>query len=117
MTTRTLDAGKSLKILPFRSFYEYTTSTSNAKLNSFRIVFGNTTGINEIEREAVRDADLAVIPGKGEITLMARANKNVTIHTVSGITVDKCNLNTGETRTVAVPAGVYIINGVKMVVK
>ena len=88
-------------------------------MSRFRIVFGEnpyaneTTGINEV----LRDADLAVIPGDGSITLMARAQKDVTIHAVSGITVDKCSLNAGETRTVAVPAGVYVINGVKMVVK
>ncbi|MBR5350812.1 MAG: hypothetical protein IK124_06230 [Prevotella sp.] len=122
VTTRTLGAGKSLKILPFRSFYEYpepVATSSGAKMTKFRIVFGenldddNTTAIND----AIKDADLAVIPGKGTITLMARADKDVTIHAVSGITVDKCNLRAGDTRTVAVPAGVYVINGVKMIVK
>ena len=122
VTTRTLGAGKSLKILPFRSYYEYpepVASTSGAKMTSFRIVFGEnneldgTTGIDDVRK----DADLAVIPGKGTITLMARVEKDVTIHAVNGITVDKCSLNAGETRTVAVPAGVYVINGVKMVVK
>ena len=117
LDSKTLSTGKSLKILPFRSFYDYK-ATAGAKMSRFYIAFGenpfgDTNGINEIER----DADLAVIPGKGVITLMARAQKDVTIHAVSGITVDKCSLNAGETRTVAVPAGVYVINGVKMVVK
>ena len=106
-------------ILPFRAFYasEYT-GDPGAKLTNFRVIFGDkeddnsTTGISEL-----KDVDLAVIPGKGIITLMARAEKDVTIHAVSGITVDKCNLKAGEARTVAVPAGVYVINGVKMVVK
>ena len=118
LDSKTLINGKSLKMLPFRSYYQYA-GPANGKLSRFRIVFGEnpyaneTTGINEIQR----DADLAVIPGKGIITLMARADKDVTIHSVSGITVDKCSLNAGETRTVSVPAGVYVINGVKMVVK
>ena len=118
LDSNTLINGKSLKMLPFRSYYQYA-GPANGKLSRFRIVFGEnpyaneTTGINEIQR----DADLAVIPGKGIITLMARADKDVTIHSVSGITVDKCSLNAGETRTVSVPAGVYVINGVKMVVK
>ena len=118
LDSKTLINEKSLKMLPFRSYYQYA-GPDNAKMSRFRIVFGEnpyaneTTGINEVQR----DADLAVIPGKGIITLMARADKDVTIHSVSGITVDKCSLNAGETRTVAVPAGVYVINGVKMVVK
>ena len=119
LDSKTLINEKSLKMLPFRSYYDYTGSGAGAKMSRFRIVFGEnpyaneTTGINEVQR----DADLAVIPGDGSITLMARAQKDVTIHAVSGITVDKCSLNAGETRTVAVPAGVYVINGVKMVVK
>ena len=104
-------------ILPFRVYYT-TEKTGNAKLSRFSVIFGentdnSTTGINEVQK----NADLAVIPGKGEITLMARADKDVTIHAINGITVDKCNLRAGDTRTVAVPAGVYVINGVKMVVK
>ena len=74
---------------------------------------GDTNGITDVQR----DADLAIIPGKGTITIMARADKDVTVHAVNGQTVDKCNLNAGETRTVSVPAGIYVINGVKMVVK
>ena len=118
LDSKTLKKGLSLKILPFRSFYQYS-GGALAKMTQFRIVFGEnedlsgTNGINEIQR----DADLAVIPGKGVITLMARAEKDITIHAANGQTVDKCNLKAGETRTVAVPAGVYVINGVKMVVK
>ena len=118
VTTRTLGADLPLNILPFRSFYEYP-ATATAKMTSFRIVFGEndemggTNGINEIGF----DTDLAVIPGSRSITLMARADKNVTIHAVNGQTVDKCNLRAGESRTISVPAGVYVINGVKMVVK
>ena len=118
LDSKTLKAPKSVKILPFRSFYEYK-ATAGAKMSRFYIAFGenpnmgDTNGITDVQR----DADLAVIPGKGIITLIARAEKDVTIHAVSGVTVDKCSLNAGETRTVAVPAGVYVINGVKMVVK
>jgi len=113
------DGYATAKVLPFRAFYATKASKNNAKLMRFDIIFdenddlGGTNGISDIQR----DADLAVIPGKGAITLMAKANKEVKIHAVNGQTVDKCSLNAGETRTVSVPAGVYVINGVKMVVK
>ena len=118
LDSRTLKRPLSLKMLPFRSYYVYT-SSSKSKLSRFSIVFGendemgDTNGITDVQR----DADLAIIPGKGTITIMARADKDVTVHAVNGQTVDKCNLNAGETRTVSVPAGIYVINGVKMVVK
>ena len=121
LDSKTLSTGKSLKILPFRSFYAYTTSggSAGAKMTRFSIVFGenendnNTTGISKVQR----DADLAVIPGDGRITLMAKTDKDVTIHAVNGQTIDKCNLKAGDSRTVSLPAGVYVINGVKMIVK
>ena len=118
-TSKTLRANEPMLVQPFRSYFDYTVNGTNSKLSRFFISFddsdefGGTNGINEIER----DVDLAVIPGKGVITLVARADKDVTIHAVNGQTIDKCNLNAGESRTVAVPAGVYVINGVKMVVK
>ena len=121
LDSKTLSTGKSLKMLPFRSYYDYTGSGTGAgaKMTRFRIVFGeneennSTNGINEV----AKDADLAIIPGNGSITIMAKADKDVTIHAVNGMTVDKCNLRAGETRTVAMPAGIYVINGVKMIVK
>ena len=119
LDSKTLKTGKSLKILPFRSFYAYTTSGSGAKMTSFSIVFGENmddgsiTGISNVQR----DADLAIIPGYGTITLMAKADKDVTIHAVNGHTMDKCNLKAGDSRTVSLPAGVYVVNGVKMIVK
>ena len=118
LDSRTLKRPLSLKMLPFRSYYVYT-SSSNSKLSRFSIVFGEndemggTNGITDVQR----DADLAIIPGKGTITIMARADKDVTIHNVRGITVNKCNLRAGDSETINVPAGVYVINGVKMVVK
>ena len=121
LDSKTLSTGKSLKILPFRSFYAYTTSggSAGAKMTRFSIVFGenendnNTTGISKVQR----DADMAVIPGDGCITIMAKTDKDVTIHAVNGQTIDKCNLRAGNSRTVSLPAGVYVINGVKMIVK
>lgn len=119
-TSKTLHKNESMYVQPFRSYYDYTGSGAGAKLTKFRMVFGDldendnsTNGIDEVKK----NADLAVIPGKGSITLMAKVDKDVTIYAVSGITVDKCNLKAGDTRTVTVPAGIYVINGVKMIVK
>lgn len=118
LDSKSLANAKSLKMLPYRSYYDYTGTGVGAKMMQFRIVFGenddnNTTGINEVQK----NSNLAIIPGDGYITIMAKADSNVAIHTVNGMAVEKCNLRAGETRTVAMPAGIYVINGVKMVVK
>lgn len=117
LDSKTLANNKSLKMLPFRSYYEYA-GGAKAKMMGFRVVFGeneddNTTGINEVKR----NSNLAIIPGNGYITIMAKADSNVAIHTVNGMKLEKCNLRAGETRTVAMPSGIYVINGVKMIVK
>ena len=118
LDSKTLVNKKSLKMLPYRSYYDYTGTGVGAKMARFRIVFGendedDTTGISAVQK----NSNLAVIPGDGYITIMAKADSNVAIHTVNGMAVEKCNLRAGETRTVAMPSGIYVINGVKMVVK
>lgn len=118
LDSKTLVNKKSLKMLPYRSYYDYTGSGAGAKMARFRIVFGendedDTTGITAVQK----NSNLAIIPGDGYITIMAKADSNVAIHTVNGMAVEKCNLRAGETRTVAMPSGIYVINGVKMVVK
>lgn len=118
LDSKTLVNKKSLKMLPYRSYYDYTGTGVGAKMARFRIVFGendedDTTGISAVQK----NSNLAVIPGDGYITIMAKADSNVAIHTVNGMAVEKCNLRAGETRTVAMPSGIYVINGVKMVVR
>ena len=119
LDSKTLINNKSLKMLPFRSYYEYA-GGAKAKMMKFRVVFGendddDTTGIGISEVQ--RNSTLAIIPGDGYITIMAKADSNVAIHTTNGMTVEKCNLRAGETRTVAMPSGIYVINGVKIIVK
>ena len=118
LDSKSLANAKSLKMLPYRSYYDYTGTGVGAKMARFRIVFGendedDTTGISAVQK----NSNLAVIPGDGYITIMAKADSNVAIHTVNGMAVEKCNLRAGETRTVAMPSGIYVINGVKMVVR
>lgn len=119
LNSATLKKGLSLYVYPFRTYYAYTGSAP-AKLQRFSAVFGEneednlgTTGISEVQR----NADLAVVSGKGCITLMAKADNDITIYAVNGQTIEKCTLRAGDSRTVNVAAGVYVINGVKIVVK
>jgi len=106
-----------VKIAPFRTYYE-TAVSSNAKLASFDIFFGEgegngTTGINTLNS----NPDLKVVAGNGAITFTSTIDQNVRVNGVSGVLVENANLQAGETRTINVPAGMYIINGVKIIVK
>lgn len=104
-------------VYPFRAFYEYSSAGSPAKMFSFRTVFGDDdnmpTGITDINTEP----DLAIIPGQGTITAMAREATVVKVYSTSGVVVWSVSLQRGETQTVTLPGGFYVVNGKKIIVK
>ena len=105
-------------IYPFRAYYA--TGTQNANLMStFAIVFGegegNTdpTGINIVDETP----DLVVAPGVGTMTMASTIEQGVKIYNMNGVLVDKVVMGAGETKTVNLPAGMYIVNGTKLIVR
>lgn len=107
---------KTIKVLPFRSYY-----TCDGLANSVRFIYISTepnndpTGIDEVTGEAPSsDFDLSAQAG----WLQVKANKDmrVNIRNLSGQTVDTAFLRAGETRTVDLPRGIYVVNGVKVAV-
>lgn len=118
---RTLTAKKRyLYSYPFRAAYAYTstTKTNSAKaLKGFFISYeepqGGTTGIEDVAAEA----DLMVRAGNGSITLTATRAQAVAIHAINGVNMNRVQLNAGETQVVNLPAGIYVVNNVKIVVK
>ncbi len=109
-----------LYVYPFRGVYKYSTSAQTAKLmRGFDIAYGENPYIGiptDIDTQKAQ-ADLMVKAGKGMMMLSASRSQDVNIHMVNGITTKRINLNAGDTRTVTLPAGVYVVNGVKIVVK
>ena len=118
---RTLtDKKRYLYSYPFRAAYAYTstTKTTGAKgLRGFFISYdepqGGTTGIED----ATTEADLMVRAGNGYITLTATRAQAVAIHAISGVSMNRIQMNAGETQVVNLPAGIYVVNNVKIVVK
>ncbi len=112
-------AGQYFYLYPFRAAYTYSTTTSAAKqMKGFYIDFDGLSDGNptSIETPAAQ-ADLMIRAGKGMLSLMASRAQNVAIYTLSGIGMERVQLNAGDAKTVALPAGVYIVNGTKIVVK
>lgn len=110
--------GDALYVYPFRGYYSYEGGgTGNAKMiTAFNVLFGENeeaTGITELAGEA----DLVAIPGCGTITFKAAADNDVQIVKANGMKVGRVVIGAGETQTVHVPAGLYIVNGAKLIVK
>jgi hypothetical protein len=49
--------------------------------------------------------------------MTATLGQTVNILSVSGVTSRRAKLNAGESQVVNLPAGIYIVNGIKIVVK
>lgn len=106
---------KTLKGYPFRAFYGYTTDNPAKQLTSFMFTYDNeeTSGI----RENTKRFDFAVQSGKGYLQVTTGKDSNIRIYTLNGMKVAAELMQAGETSTFNVPAGVYIVNGMKIIVK
>ena len=110
-------AGQYLLSYPFRGVYTYTGKTDAKQMKGFFVSFdeleNGTTGIDE----AVAEIDLMIRAGKGTLSLTATRAQDVNIHAVNGVNMKRVELEAGESQTVILPAGIYIVNGTKIVVK
>ena len=106
-----------LYVYPFRAFYEYTGGANAKDLNGMSINYddseGETTGIEYLQTRP----DLAVQAGNSTITFTATADRKVNVYTVTGTLVNNVSIKAGNTETINVPAGMYMVNGVKIIVK
>lgn len=108
-----------LYIYPFRGVYTYTRTVANGAkpMKWFEISFDKPSHSIVTDIDNVADADLIVKTGKGTVTMSASRTQDVTIYTVSGINSKRIALEAGDTKTVNLPAGIYMINNVKVIVK
>ena len=104
-------------VYPFRAYYEYSSAGAPAKLFSFWATldeeFGTPTGITDTNAVP----DLAIVPGEGSLTASAREATVVKVYGSNGVMVWSVSLDRGETQTVTLPGGLYIVNGKKIIVK
>ena len=108
----------TVKIAPFRTYYTISGAKAGAKMSAIDVVFGEGIGDEPDAVRNLRDViDLGVKSGRGTITIAAKADNSVRIIGVNGISHFNLNMKAGEVKTVDVPAGLYIVNGVKILVK
>lgn len=113
-----LDAPKQVYMLPFRSCYVCSTA-SGAKLNGWDISLDpndDPTGIDALP-DGTASQGLRLIASKGALTIAARTAEEVSIVSISGQHVAQLALPAGTSRTLSLPAGIYLVNGAKVLVK
>ena len=101
-------------VLPFRTYYDYAGTGSLRMLNiSLLPNNGETTGVET----AADSRQLAFATATHTLYVRAYADVCVEVHSLSGQRVCTLHLNAGEQRAIDLPAGVYLVNGEKVLVK
>lgn len=117
LCSKNIISGAWLYVYPFRGYFEYQGGTSASR---FGIVFDEnnkeTDGIENVLTGDNNDG-INVSTGDRTITIAAPADTTVRIVHVGGNVLTTLSLKAGEQQTVTMPAGIYIVNDRKVVVK
>ncbi|MBQ2289746.1 MAG: hypothetical protein II249_03660, partial [Bacteroidaceae bacterium] len=84
--------------------------TNELRINDYNISFTQSTGINNIE------SDNILVEGGDCIMVTLLEPQLIEIYSVDGRKISETNAKKGTTR-IAIPAGIYIVNGEKVVVR
>jgi hypothetical protein len=108
--------GAYLYSYPFRSYYAYKESGAGVSgLSVLGVSFDeNTTSIGNLPTQTT---NLNVTTAQGVINIKAAADVTVTVNNISGQSIQRADIKSGESLNISVPSGIYIVNGVKVLVK
>lgn len=112
------DRFSSIYVLPFRSYYA-SASTSARSVRYIHISTEPTadpTGIDTPAADAPSDGFVCSAQA-GQLVIRANRDLRVCIRNLNGQTVHVATLHAGESSAVALPSGIYVVNGVKVAVK
>jgi hypothetical protein len=124
----TLNPGlRYLMSYPFRGVYIYDTSEPPTPSNGAKIMRGFVISYDlddmvdlgiatDVDKVSTRP-DLMIRTERGLMTISASRTQDVVIRSVNGMVVKNANVEAGNTTTVALPAGIYLVNNVKIAVK
>lgn len=115
-----LDMSNTVKVLPFRSYYDCTgMSTGKRNIRYINISLepnNTTTDIQEVTSKAT-NAGFVFSSQAGQLTVKATKDLRVNVRNVSGQTIDVKVLKAGESHSVKLPSGIYVVNGTKVMVR
>lgn len=115
-----LEMSNTVKVLPFRSYYDCTgmgTGKRNIRYINISLEPNNaTTDIQEVTSKTT-NAGFVFSSQAGQLTVKATKDLRVNVRNVSGQTIDVKALKAGESHSVKLPSGIYVVNGTKVLVR
>lgn len=118
VSSRALEGVPTVYVLPFRSYYDCTgTVTRNISHINISLEPNNDpTDIQEVTSNAT-NAGFVFSAQAGQLTVKATKDLRVNVRNVSGQTIDVKALKAGESHSVKLPSGIYVVNGTKVMVR
>lgn len=118
VSSRALEGDPTVYVLPFRSYYDCTvTGTRNIRYINISLEPNNDpTDIQEVTTDAT-NAGFVFSAQAGQLTVKATKDLRVNVRNVSGQTIDVKALKAGESHSVKLPSGIYVVNGTKVMVR
>lgn len=120
VSSSALNMSNTVKVLPFRSYYDCTgTSTGKRNIRYINISLepnNATTDIQEVTSKTT-NAGFVFSSQAGQLTVKATKDLRVNVRNVSGQTIDVKALKAGESHSVKLPSGIYVVNGTKVMVR
>ena len=105
-------------VLPFRSYYACENGANNVRYLNISLDPNNETSlIDNATENTTTSAGFMFSAETGKLTITATKDLRTNIRNINGQTIDTTSLKAGETRTVALPSGIYMVNGTKVVVR
>lgn len=105
-------------VLPFRSYYACQNGANNVRYLNISFEPNNETSwIDNATENTTTSAGFMFSAETGKLTITATKDLRTNIRNINGQTIDTTSLKAGETRTVALPSGIYMVNGTKVVVR
>lgn len=108
---------KSLRILPFRGFYCYSSVAMGAKLGSFGISMSDDDDPAITAVDAPDSYKTVVTTGTHWLAIRSAEDAAMAIYTPQGVRAAQKTFRAGECYSFSLPAGIYIVDGKKYMVK
>ncbi|MCI7598625.1 MAG: hypothetical protein MSS96_07970, partial [Bacteroidales bacterium] len=99
---------------PFRAYYGYKL-TGAKDMAGFEVSFDEPTSIDATP--TIGGDGLRLETSRGSLTLSASRAMPVSIASAAGVVVWRACMERGSRQTVALPAGLYIVNGKKVIIR
>ncbi len=104
-------------VYPFRAYFAHEASNGTKLMRGFNVTFDDllATGIGSVTKEADHSG-VQLTAGQGALDINSYETVNVVVYSATGATMFSSTLTAGESKTVALSPGIYVVNGKKVII-